>query len=234
MTDEKVIDIDEVAPLLEPEPEAKLVQLTQARLDELIRDSMSRAGREAKQRAADLERENTHLKTLNAASAPDSTELEKTKAELSAARMESDSLRATSQKQSKDSFIAAQAEKNRFFAVDVVTKLTRDNLSWDAASKSYQVLDDAGVVRLNLDGTPLSADSFFAEYAAARPYLVKGEVKSGAGSVTGSIYQPYEKNEPLTRLFGKGSDASAANALCLRDPKRYATLRVQAQQAGLI
>src|SRR5690349_15464306 len=115
MTDPKVdnveIDIDQVAPVLNIEPESKQVQLSQARLDELIRDAMSRSGREAKQRAADLEREVALLKAVNAASAPDSTELEKTKAELSAARMESDSLRATSQKQSRDAFIATLATK---------------------------------------------------------------------------------------------------------------------------
>ena len=69
--------IDLVAPVLNPEeipapeiaalPEDKDVTLKQSRLNAiLLKDAQSRAAKELRQRTAELERENAHLKSIDA------------------------------------------------------------------------------------------------------------------------------------------------------------------------
>jgi len=64
--------------------------------------------------------------------------------------------------------------------------------------------------------------------------LVRGQVKSGGGGSSSIAHAIMPEDNNLQRIFGKTSDSSYANALCLRDPRKYAQLTIAAKTAGLI
>jgi hypothetical protein len=196
-----------------------------------LKDAQSRAGKEFRQRATELEREVAHLKTIQAGSAPNADEVSRLKAEIAAQKLENDSIKLAAQKQARDTFITGQAVKQQFIDPSIVVRLTADNIRTDGTN--YTVVDDSGNPRTAADGTPLTPDAFYAEYATARPYLVKGQVKSGGGG-TSSSGTPAPTTLPLGYYFGPGSNSAAVNALSIRDPQSYKRLRAEAQKAGLV
>jgi hypothetical protein len=229
--------IDEVAPILTPEPvpvpapesetppEEKQVTMTQAQLDSLIKNRQS----SVLKRAANLEKENARLKEIAAGSQPDSTELEKVRASLREKEMETDALRAESLASKKSNFILGLAQREGFVDNDVVLKLTRDNFKWDAEKKSYVVLNDEGDV---VETTP---QKWMQDYATSRPWMVRGTTVGGTGGSGSSASASIVPQQvPLTSLFGSKSSSRMANDLALRDPVRYRTLKAQAIREGLL
>ena len=249
MTDTR---LDELAPVIEREalvnpeeipapelaalPEDKDVTLKQSRFTAILKDAQSRAAKELRQRTADLERENAHLKSIAAGSAEGSTELDKARAETAALKMENDAIRATSQRQARDAFIAEQAQKNAFLAQDVVVKLTRDNLQWNGTG--FTVVDDSGQPRTAADGTPLTPEAFYQEYATQRPYLVKGQVRSGGGGTSSSGSPTHTTDRyAVETLWGPNARADAGKVLnewSLRDKRGYDQARASARAKGLV
>lgn len=78
---------------------------------------------------------------------------------------------------------AAQSLPNgvEFHELKTVKKLVEDDISFDADANQW-VVKENGTVKLNSSLTPMTLTEYFAQFAAARPYLVKGSVKGGSGS----------------------------------------------------
>lgn len=81
----------------------------------------------------------------------------------------------------KEVAIAKAAQKQNFFELDVVMKMTQDAIVWDEDTQGF-VVKENGVIKENSSLKPMTLDEYFGGFAAQRPYLVNGNVKSGAGS----------------------------------------------------
>lgn len=68
-----------------------------------------------------------------------------------------------------------------FHELKTVKKLVEDDIVFDADSNQW-VVKENGVVKQNNSLQPMTLSEYFAQFAAARPYLVKGSVKGGSGS----------------------------------------------------
>jgi hypothetical protein len=203
----------------------------QLKVDELIRESMGRAGSDARATAARLQAEMTVLQTELATLKGDKSGLESSltlkEKEAKAAREETISVK-------KQNVIQEAGAKFNFYNPAQLAKLTSDEIKWDGTK--FVVLGEDGSPRLGLDGsTPLSVDEFFREFATKNPHLVKGEVKPGIGSRENQLPHPtIGEKEKLAKLFGRGSDGKAANDLALSDPNEYKRQRHVARRLGLI
>ena len=199
----------------------------QNKVDELIRESMGRAGSIAKATAAQAERD----------AATARAEALSLKAELATLKGDKEELaRVTKTIQEENikirtgQVIQDAAAKLGFFNPSQLAKLVGDDLKWDGAK--FIVVGSDGSPRLGADGTtPLSPDSFFQEYASQNPHLVRGEVKTGVGSreMTQPPHKTLGEKEQLAKLFGRGADAVACNRLALSNPAEFKTPTVPCQ-----
>jgi hypothetical protein len=148
--------------------------------------------------------------------------------EVSAAREEAKQIR-------KEVAMQKAASKVNFVNIGVVTKLTGDNIRWDDTRNTFIVVNEHGTERLNAAYEPMSLDEFYTEFAAQNPYLVRGDVKGGAGS-TESQRSGLSSNGKYTveQIFGKKSVGALANKLNKEDPKEYARLKAIALENNLI
>jgi hypothetical protein len=228
--------MSEQTPVQTPEqtPPAKVTFTPeqQVRIDSLIRESMGRAGNEARATAARLEAEAEVLRAevarLRGDRAGLETNLTAKDKEAKAAKDEVIAVRKTNA-------ITEAGAKYNFYDPAQLGKLTSDEISWDG--KKFAVLGEDGTPRVGLDGsTPLSVDEFFREFATKNPHLVKGDIKPGIGSR--EAQQPPQRTlgekEKLSRLFGRHSDGKAANDLAMSDPNEYKRQRHIARRLGLI
>jgi hypothetical protein len=113
-------------------------------------------------------------------------EAEKNRAKLAEAERqkaidEAKSARAESMRVKKENAIAKSASKQNFYELETVSKLVWDNIEFDEDLNTF-VVKDGGHIRQNSSLVPMTLEEYFSEFAAQRPYLVNGDVKSGAGS----------------------------------------------------
>ena len=228
----------------------------QERVNELIKEAMGRAGKEAREEAARLRTEHGSMKSeleklqeeLKKAAAGGATDAElKAEVERIKTLHADEKLRLQSQvenqskeaKQFKDKFddlrkkvaIQAAAAKHNFVDVNVVMKLTEDAVQWDNERGAFVVME-GGVARMNSSFEPMGLEEYYAEYASKSPYLVRSDARSGNGS---SESNANNGNKPkLTDLFGPTSSGKLANDLAQSNPAEYRRLREQARQQGLI
>jgi hypothetical protein len=220
-------------PAVEPEPELKILNLTQKRLDEIIVDAMKRSGRSAKDEAAALKLENERLKAQVVGGSPDSTEVERLRAAVADGALRAEAAERKATEQSKGILQARLAQTIDSIDGDSTTKLLRDNLTWNPTSKSFDVLDDNGVIREGI--TP---EVLYTEFAQTHPWSIRGRTLSGGGGTgsVGGLVRP--AGFTAEQLFGPTSNAALANRLSLsRDPherSQYSRLRSEAKQKGLI
>jgi len=207
-------------------------EIQQKKVDELIRESMGRAGNEARATAARLESElakiRIELQAAKDAAAAASGDVVKAKdVEIEKAKAETVAVR-------KQNAITEAGAKYNFYNPGQLAKLTSDEIKWDGTK--FIVLSPDGSPRLGLDGsTPLSVDEFFREFATKNPHLVKGDVRTGIGSSESQTWKPAAtEKETISRLFGKGSDGVACNRLALSDPAEFKRQRYLAKSYGLI
>lgn len=132
--------------------------------------------------------------------------------------------------------IQSAAAKANFVNTDVVNKLTADNIKWDATKGKFVVHGDNGQPRLNASFEDMSLDEFYTEFASKNPYLVRGDVKLGIGSHSGSQRIDVSNNGKfeLKNVFGKDSSGKAAMELMKTNPAEYARLKVLAINSGLL
>lgn len=94
---------------------------------------------------------------------------------------ELDEAKAEAMRIRKEVAIQKAAAKQNFYELDVVTAMTDKNIEWDADSNSF-VIKENGIIKQNSSLQPMSLEEYYASFAAQRPYLVNGDVVSGAGS----------------------------------------------------
>jgi hypothetical protein len=220
--------------VLEQTPPAKVTfsPEQQAKVDQLIRESMGRAGNEARATAARLEAEAAVLRGEVARLTGDKSGLETT---LEAKQREATSAKAETIAVRKQNAITEAGAKYNFYNPAQLAKLTGDEITWDG--KQFVVLGSDGTPRVGLDGsTPLSVDEFFKEFATKNPHLVKGDVKPGIGSREAQQppHRTLGEREKLAQYFGKGSSSQKANALALESPQLYRQYKREAKNLGLI
>ena len=239
--DELAPVIDREAPPVVPlvpavEPEAKVLNLTQKRLDEIIVESMSRAGRAAKDEAAVLRTENERLKAQVVGGAPDSSEVEKLRAQVADSQLMAAAAERRATAQSKEILQAKLAAQIDAVDGSSVSKLLRDNLQWNASDKRFDVLTDDGVLRTNPDGSAMTPEALYSEFAETHLWSIKGRVLSGGGgtSSSGSPFRTPVDDKPLSYYFGAGSNAQAVNALSIAHPDIYRRKRAEAVRAGIL
>jgi len=193
------------------------------RIDEIVVEAMGRAGREARSRVKELERE---LESLQSSSGLDA----EAKAEVARLRAERDTLRA----ERTEGII-------RDALMSVSAGFVDPALFCDLARKHVRVSDN-GLEVIGADGQPLLDDELrpmtvsqlAKRIATERKYLVSGDMRGGTGS-TESSGTPAVSNEAYLRtIFGKDSIPKNANALAKNDIKRYRALRMEAQKLGII
>jgi len=80
---------------------------------------------------------------------------------------------------------AASMPTFEFHDLKLVQKLVEDDIEYDEDNSQW-VVKQNGVVKNNSSLTPMTLSEYFAEFAGARPFLVKGQVKGGAGSGEGN------------------------------------------------
>jgi len=226
-----------------PEPNAEKVVFDaaqQKKVDELIRESMGRAGNEARATAARLETEMITLRSELAAA----KETAKAEAEgraglessLTVREKEAKAARAETIAVRKQNAIQAAATEHNFFNPQIVAKLTEDKIQWSSDKQKFVVLGDDGSERLGLDGNPLTVSAFLKEFGNSNSFLVRGDVKTGIGSR--EAQQPPHRTlgdkERLMQYFGKGSDAQKSNALGVQNPQLYKQYKREAKSLGII
>jgi len=133
----------------------------------------------------------------------------------------------------RDAAIREAAGKVGFYDPADVATATSASVSWDEDRKSFVVIEN-GTVRLNNAIEPMSLEEYYQEFAAKKPYLVRGDVKGGAGSKLGDRPLSSDGKHELADIFGPKADGGKANALKKSNPAEYARLKVLAKQSGLI
>ena len=191
----------------------------QVKVDELIRESMGRAGSEAKATASRLQAETEVLRAEVARLNGDKSGLE---TNLTAKDKESRVARTELIAEKKRNVIQAAATEHNFFNPQIVSKLTEEKIKWDEGKQSFIVLGDDGSERLGPDGNSLSVSAFLKEFGQQNNFLLRGDVKTGVGSSESIRYVTVNQRTRLTELFGKGSSAQKANALAIGDAQRRA------------
>jgi hypothetical protein len=218
----------------------------QAKVDEIVKDAMARAGRPFRQRTEQLETELCNLheenKRLSARvndlappaeqEAERQRELAQYRAQLKAKDEESTNYKREAQKIRLESAIQKAANNIGFVSLELVMKDTADLVRYNEEFRRFEVIGKDGNVRLNTRFEPMGLEEFYKAYAAEHPYLVRADARPGTGSSDGG--RAPSQGPKLEELFGKGSNAKLANELAKSDYKLYMKLREQAKAKGLI
>jgi hypothetical protein len=80
-----------------------------------------------------------------------------------------------------------------FYELKTVKKLVEDDIEFDGDTNQW-VVKENGNIKLNSGMTPMTLTEYFSQFAAARPYLVKGAVKSGSGSAESGRAGSFQTN----------------------------------------
>jgi hypothetical protein len=134
----------------------------------------------------------------------------------------------------RDVAITSAASKIDFVDLNVVAKLTKDNITTDPETGRYVIVGDNGQPRLNGQYEPMSLDEFYADYAAKNKYLVRSNVGTGTGQSTATSRSASGGKYEASEIFGKGSSSAKASELMKRDPLEYQRLRGVAVGLGLV
>jgi hypothetical protein len=196
-------------------PEDEVVVFSEAqqkKLDEIIKKAMGRSAAETR-KALQAEQERA--------------------AQLEAERDEA--LRATSKVSEenialkKSVLIADMVMKHGFVDVHAVSAMVENSLKWSEPEKRWAIIGKDG------SELPTTVPEFFSQFARAKPWLVRSDVRTGNASEhstrSGLPGRPHHKIE---ELFGRGSNAAKANQLAQEDPQTYRTLKRAAIKQGLI
>jgi hypothetical protein len=80
-----------------------------------------------------------------------------------------------------------------FYELKTVKKLVEDDIEFDADANQW-VVKENGNTKLNSSMTPMTLTEYFSQFAAARPYLVKGQVKNGSGAAESGRAGSFQAN----------------------------------------
>jgi len=225
-------------PTIPPSTTSEKVEFSEAQqriLDNAIKAASARAGKSAREEAARLKLENERLQALAVGNSPDASEVEKLRASIADERLRAQAAEDRAAMLAKTTYQQTLAAKFNHVDPDTSTKLLQNHLKFDAELKTFVAVDDAGVTRLNADGTPMTGEKLYDEFSNAKPWLVKSNVIFGTGS-TGSwaSSKPISADPPLELLFGPKSDGKLINQIAIKDNARFQILRAAAKRKGLI
>jgi hypothetical protein len=221
-------EVPEVPPTILPDTTEPVVfdSRQQALFDRKLKESHGRIAKEARAEAERLRVENEHLREVASGNGADSSELQKIRGELAASKIERDAIAASAAQSKKESFIAGQVQKQGFVCdATTLTQLTANDLTYDETAKTFVTADGS------------SADDYFTNFAASRPYLVKGSVISGTGQGGSSSTQPPANQYDPAKLWGPNAVPDAGrilNAWAIRDKHSYSRARAVAKSKGWV
>jgi len=214
-----------------PEPEGEKITFTesqQSKINEIIKGVSARAGKEARAEAERLRLELERERAKPAAAAENTAlELATAKAELAAVRREQEESKI------RTALLDAVA-KEGFYDATLAADLLRSAVKWDG--QRLIAIDASGAERLGADLDPLSPAELAKELAESRPYLVRGQVKTGAGSTMSQSHRT-ETTIPLEAMFGRAATpqgVGSVHKLANNDPAKYQQLRAAARAKGLV
>jgi hypothetical protein len=240
--------IDELAPVVEreappvvppipvaEEDTSRIVNISQQKLDRLISSAMGRSAATTRAELAAANQTITDLQVQLRAANPDSTVADCLNAELAVARAEIVSIKASAAQQATASHLEQLAARANFLDPALTRQILASQVQRNPDG-SYSVLDSHGAVRVNAEGAPISVEQLIEETAADKPFLVKGQWKSGGGgtSSSGSSFRTSVADKPLEFYFGPKSNAAAVNALSIQKPDEYRRKRAEAVRAGIL
>ena len=221
--------VDQSAEQQQPKQKVTFSPEQQARVDEIVRESMGRA-------AKDLRAENFKLRTeLDAAkvtATPQNDGTAHLATELATIKAERDSLRERQTEGSIREQLRKAADAEGFVDVDLAISILRTQVQL-TDGKLLPVAAD-GTPRLGATLDPMSLQELSRELANSKPFLVRSNVKPGIGSAESSTSLLAGSGIELERIFGANSNAGEANRLAMIDPKKYSRLRALAREKGLL
>lgn len=198
----------------------------QEKVQQLIREAQGRASRE---KTSEIQRLQAELAAARSV-APRVDDGAATLAnDLAVARAEIAALKQNKTESILNAELLAAASSHQFIDPQLAARVMRDHVRVGEDGKVHVIGPDG--VRMNQHLEPMSVDDLAREFSQSHSFMVRTSVRSGSGSVESKTYQPPLQ---LERLFGKNSNAEMANRLAKADPKKYASLRRQAREQGLL
>ena len=206
----------------------KYTDAQQAHINELIRSAQSRA---AKGLRAELNQAKSEMQSLQATLDAKITAGDpRVHAENAELKAELAALKRAGQEAQLDATLRAAATAAGFVDPEVGVMVLRPHVR--EIDGRVVGVDAEGNLLHDASMNPLSPHAVAERIAAQKPYMVRGNVHGGTGSTQrGNMPTSGPK---LEDLFGKSSNSQLANNFALRQPNRYAQLRRQAREQGLI
>lgn len=226
--------VGRVATKVRNEESAKLTTL-QSELDAAKAASKAAKTPTQKQDAAeDVAALRSQIEEMKIASKSISDEATRWKGEAQKKADEAKSARDEAQRVHMEVAMQNAASKIPFVDTEVVIALTKGQVHRDAEGK-FIVLREDGQPRLNASMEPMSLEEFYNDFAGKRPYLVRGDVKSGtsASENTKSAFTGNRQIDVAT-IFGPKSDSRLANELAKNNYAEYKRLKVIAKGMNLV
>jgi hypothetical protein len=241
-----------------PAPDEKPVfdDKQQEFVNTLIQKAMGKAGKEARDEAALLKTERDELKKqvddltkikatttsvedkekvleeMRISNKQVQDQLQESKKALTSKDKEIENSKLETLNLRKQTAIHRAASRINFVNLDVVEKLTENQVKFDEPTGKFVVLGDNGVVKLNSVLDPMSLEEFYLKFATDNSYLVKGDLKSGIGSSESSKSGISGKVVEWKQVFGKGSSGKLANELIKTNPDLYHSLKEEWRKSG--
>lgn len=183
----------------------------QTKVDELIRQAMGRAAKELRSEkeklVADLELAQAQLSTYKESTSPELQKARELLAESEVKRTAAEQREATAR---RNITLREALDKADVLQTADAIKLLGDSFKWE--NDTLVAVDQFGAVRKDATGAPLSVDAIVAEFAQARPYMVRGSVKRGAGSTEST---QFAKVDPKVEdIFGAQRAAQSLPTTC--------------------
>jgi hypothetical protein len=230
----------------------------QERVNELIKQAMGRAGKDARKEAESMRSELETLRSelaqlrtqpstkkneaakddlearIREVTEPLKSELQSVRQEAQLKAKEADAARKEAQQIRKKVAMQSAAQKLPFHDMDDVIELTERHIDWDEDLNTYVVKGPDGHVRYNSGMKPMTPEEFYTELASKKPHLVRGSAKGGTNSTENSTALKSGARFALDEVFGPKSNADKAMKLKRENPNEYARLRGIAVEAGLL
>jgi hypothetical protein len=225
MQDEVILDTA-VTPA-EPPPVSENVSFDerqQAKIGDIVRDATVKA-------RADFAKLQSEFDALRKTLPPPPDDIV---LELATTRAERDTLRTAQREATVTEILRSAVGAQQFVDSDLAVQLLRSSIQ--LIDGLPVVVDSAGNQRLTAALMPMTVTALASELSDAKPFLVRSQVRGGAGSKPSNGTGNITPGPSLGSLFGKGSvnNAEAVNRLALHDPTTFARLRRQAIKEGLI
>jgi hypothetical protein len=226
----------------------------QAKIDEIVKKAMGRAGKDAREQ---LDIERAEKSRLNAdlqatkealANATNTDERDKLREQIQSISQELESEKQSRRDSEnreisyrRSALIAQACLDHDLIDAEIVTGLVENNIMWNPDRKSFDVVTAPREISDDDDSDDdvpreTSIAEFFADFAHKKPYLVRSHIRTGSGSGDSSRSglptgrQVYKVED----IFGKGSSSQLANRLAQKDPAEYRRMKAEARTKKLI